>query len=341
MQKDGNEGEIVEATVEESKEIVLKEVQFKTIEADLVLAIEDADGIARLNVESETFKDDYELAYDNERKFANIRIAVTKHAKSLTDPANLFKKNVKEKTDSILKIIAPYELQFKEDRNVGETHKNKIKEEKAQKEAERIAEIQVKVETVRNLPLTLIGAKSEALKKELDEEFEEFTEQMKTVSLATNQKLVEMYDEAWTREKKEAELKAKHEAETKEKDRLRKEQEEKDKAQAEELAQLKKEKAESDAKLKAIEDEKKAEALKVERAEQKKKYEADEIVTRQKNKEKKETDEKAQKEAEEKWRKETIKDIEEHIVNPKNFVTAEHVLSAIEEGKISHVEYRD
>ncbi len=246
-------------TIESTEKVEVQELSLAVLdkrEADLIVLSQKYKDLTIKGVED---KEGYKLVHDGRMELKNTRVAITKDAKALRDPAIAFQKKVIEKENSLIAIIDKEEARLAAEEKRIDDEKSRIKAEEERKETERI--------NARMNQLSSYGYAADfmTIKHQSDEKFAE------TLTEAKHQYDLEQARLAAEAERIENE-KIEFEKQKVEQERVRKEQEEREaelrkkteefeaakkKEEEDRLARIKADQEKLAAERKAIEDEKK------------------------------------------------------------------------------------
>lgn len=223
------ENEEIEAEIVETAP-VLKDIKYPVSMVDIDALLEEYAEVPEIDPESEEAAEQYQFVLKGHKRFVKARTSIEKTRKELKAPALEYGKKVDEIAKEFQAKIAAREAALQVARKTVEDHEQRKLEEAEEVERQRIAMIESKITDIRNLPLGLMGCKSDTIKDVVEklmlptaEEFEEFYDKAIDTYRLTMSQLESAYETTIKaeqadkleaeRQKREAEERAEREAE--------------------------------------------------------------------------------------------------------------------------------
>lgn len=190
---------------EEAELIVLEEVKYPVTKESINELLAEYKEIPDIDLEAdeEIIAEQYQMVLKGHKRFVKYRNDIEKKRKLLKEPALKYGKEVDGLAKEFTAMLSTTEEKLKKQREKVEQEEQRKQEEHARKEQQRQKDIDEGINFFKDLPVQLIGTKSDTIKDVLDnlkvptvETFQERTEEALNVFLDTKQKLETMLDYA-------------------------------------------------------------------------------------------------------------------------------------------------
>jgi hypothetical protein len=233
------ENEEVEAEIVEQA-LVLKEIKYPVSMVDINALLKEYAEVPEIDPEGEEAAEQYQYVLKGHKRFVKARTSIEKTRKELKSPALEYGKKVDEIAKEFQAKIATKEMALQIARKTVEDHEQRKLEEAEEKEMERIYAIETKITDMRNLPLGLMGCKSDTIKDVIEklplpetEQYEEFIDKAIDTYRLTMSQLESAYETTIKAEQSDKREEERQEREAKERaEREAKEREEREKFEA-------------------------------------------------------------------------------------------------------------
>lgn len=200
MSKKIEEVEVVEADL-----IVLEEVKYPVTKESIAALLEEYKEIPDIDLaaDEEIVGEQYQLVLKGHKRFVKARTDIEKKRKELKAPALEYGKKVDDIAKEFTAMLSTTEEKLKKQRDKVEQEEQRKQDELIRKEEDRQKGITEGINFFKDLPITLIGTKSDTIKDVLGnlkmpdvEVFQERYEEAVNVFNDTRSKLEIMYESA-------------------------------------------------------------------------------------------------------------------------------------------------
>jgi hypothetical protein len=234
------ENEEVEAEIVEQAP-VLKDIKYPVSMIDINALLEEYAEVPEIDPESEEAAEQYQYVLKGHKRLVKARTSIEKTRKELKAPALEYGKKVDDVAKEFQAKIKNTEMALQIARKTVEDHEQRKLEEAEEAERLRISNIEAKITDMRNLPLGLMGCKSDTIKDVIEklplpvvEQFEEFIDKAVDTYKLTMSQLESAYETTIKAEQADQLEAERQEREAKEKtEREAKERQEREKFEAE------------------------------------------------------------------------------------------------------------